>query len=191
MKKAWIGVILILALLLAGCGEQDLHPDWPKEWTRFGNLLAVEMPEGFTLGEYNDALSPDGIWYAMFNCGDEPMTLSRGEDEELLYYDAQIFLVLKECDSEEQALANVRDWEKREAEHYELGESRELDAAGQRFTCYPLLSAGDDNPYSRGAAAFAVRGSLAFSVECMCTPDFAGDPQLIAEQFLSGFHYGE
>ena len=44
MKKAWIGVILILALLLAGCGEQDLHPDWPEEWTRFGNILAVETP---------------------------------------------------------------------------------------------------------------------------------------------------
>ncbi len=193
MKRIWIG-LLLLALLLAGCGEPeaDLHPEWPEAWLRFGNLMAMETPADFTLGEYNDVLSPEGIWYVMFNCGSEPKTLpGEKEGEETVYYDAQLFLVLKECGSEAEARANVRDWEAREGQNYTMGDRRELDAAEQSFAFYPLLSGREGNPYTHGAAAFAVRGELAISAELLCTEDFAGDPQAILEQFLNGIHYGE
>ena len=193
MKRIWIG-LLLLALLLAGCGEAetDLHPEWPEAWLRFGNLMAMETPADFTLGEYNDVLSPEGIWYVMFNCGAEPKTLpGEQEGEEIVYYDAQLFLVLKECGSEAEARANVRDWEAREGQNYTLGERRDLDAAGQSFAFYPLLSGREGNPYTHGAAAFAVRDGLAISAELLCTEDFTGDPQAILEQFLNGIHYGE
>ena len=78
-----------------------------------------------------------------------------------------------------------------EGQNYTLGDRRELDAAGQSFAFYPLLSGREGNPYTHGAAAFAVRDGLAISAELLCTEDFTGDPQAILEQFLNGIHYGE
>lgn len=190
MKKVWI-LCVALALLLTGCGQQaEKHPEWAEDWTRFGDLTAVEAPEDFYLGEYNDALSVNGIWYAAWNCGEE-RTVQPSEGEEAAAYDAQIYLLLKECGSEDEAKANIADWLGREAQSYETGDSRELSAAGQSFSCLPLLTAGADNPYSFGAAAFAARGDLAISVELLCAEGFEGDPQAILEQFLDGIHYGE
>lgn len=192
MKKAWCAVLLALALLLAGCGHQpDRHPEWDESWTRFGDLAAVEAPEDFELGEYNDALSVNGIWYAVWNCGAEPTPFTNAEGEEAEVYDAQIFLVLKECGSEDEAKANVADWVDREARSYETGDSQEITAAGQLFSGRPLLSSSAENPYSRGASAFAVRGETAISAELLCIESFQGDPTAILERFLNGFHYGE
>ncbi len=192
MKKAFCAMLLVLALLLAGCGRQaDRHPEWKEEWTRLGDLMAIEAPENFEPGEYNDALSMNGIWYAVWNCGSDPEMITNAEEEEVPVYDAQIYLVLKECRSESEAKANVEDWIGREAQSYETGDSREIEAAGQLFSCRPLLSAGGDNPYAFGASAFAVRGNLAISAELLCAEDFEDDPTVILEQFLSGIHYGE
>lgn len=192
MKKAICVFLLLFALLLSGCGQKDLHPEWEDTgWTRFGDLLAAETPENFYLGEYNDALSVNGIWNAVWNCGQEPEMITNDRGEEAAVYDAQIYLVLKECSSEDEAQADMADWIGREAQSYETGESREIEAAGQRWSCRVLLSAGAENPYSRGASAFAVRGKTALCAELLCGEGFEGDPEAILEQFLIGFHYGE
>lgn len=184
-------IILALALLLAGCGQQaDKHPEWDENWTRFEELLAVETPVGWILAEYNPTLSMGGIWYATWANGAERM-ITNAEGEEAAVYDAQIFLVLKECGSEAEAKANVDDWIRREAQSYETGDSSEIEVAGQSFSCRRLLSSLSDNPYSFGASAFAARGELAVSAEILCAEGFDGDPQSILERFLSGVHYGE
>ena len=192
MKKGICVYLVVLALLLAGCGQQaDRHPEWDENWTRFGDLIAIEAPEDFEPGEYNDALSVNGIWYAVWNSGSDPKMITNVEGEEAAVYDAQIYLVLKECGSESEAKANVADWIDREAQSYETGDSREIEAAGQLFSCRSLLSACADNPYAFGASAFAVRGNLAISAELLCAEGFEGDPTAVLEQFLSGIHYGE
>lgn len=192
MKKGICVCLLVLALLLAGCGQQaDRHPEWDENWTRFGDLMAIEAPEDFEPGEYNDALSVNGIWYAVWNSGSDPKMITNAEGEEAPVYVAQIYLVLKECGSEAEAKANIADWIDREAQSYENGDSRETEVAGQLFSCRPLLSAGADNPYSFGASAFAARGNLAISAELLCAEGFEGDPTAVLEQFLRGIHYGE
>lgn len=193
MKKTICMCLLGLALLLSGCGGQreDRHPEWRQDWTRFEDLMAIESPEGFRLGEYNDALAVNAIWYAVWNCGEEPRMIKNDQDEEAAVYDAQIFLVLKGFGSEEEARAELDDWIEREAQSYEVGEFRELTAAGQRFSTRPLLRAKAENPYQRGAAAFTARGKLAVSAELLCAEGFEGDPEATLERFLSGFHYGE
>lgn len=189
MKKVWL-LLAALALLLTGCGRQDKHPEWPEDWTRFGELMAVEAPENFAPGEFNDALSVNGIWYATWICG-EPRTVQTAESEEATAYDAQIYLLIMECGSEDEAKASITDWIARESQNYEAGDSYGFSAAGQHFSGLPLLAGSADNPYSRGAAAFAVRGDLAISAELLCADSFSGDAQAILERFLSGIHYGE
>ena len=192
MKRAICVFLLLFALLLTGCGQrEDGHPEWPEDWTRFEDLLAIEAPEGFRPGEYNDALAANAIWYAVWNCGTQPRTITNAEGEEAAVYDAQIFLVLKGFGSEEEASAGLDDWIAREAQSYEVGQLRELSAAGQSYSVRTLLSANAENPYSHGASAFAVRGKLALSAELLCAEGFQGDADAILAQFLNGFHYGE
>ncbi len=191
MKRRFFHIIVCLLLLLTACGqkkEAEPHPEWNESWTRFGNHLAVEAPEGFTLGEYNDALSPNGIWYAVWNCGQE-RKIKNAAGEDASAYDAQIYLVLKETKSQAEAQANVADWLDREAQSYEIGESWEVTAAGQGYSCRRLLSAGSDNPYSFGASAFGTQNDLAISAELLCGESYAGDPAAILESFLRGFHF--
>lgn len=190
MKKAWI-LLLAAALFLTGCGQRaDKHPEWDGAWTRFGDLLAAETPEDFSPGEYNDTLSLGGIWYATWHCGEE-RAVSNAEGEEAAAYDGQIYFLVKECESPAEAQANVKAWLEQEAQNYGTGESRDITAAGQRFSFGLLLSASGENPYSHGASAFGVRGPLAISAELVCKEGFAGDPEAILTAFLSGIHYGE
>ena len=191
MKRRFFLIILCLLLLLTACGqkkEAEAHPEWDEGWTRFGDHLAVEAPEGFALGEYNDALSPNGIWYAVWNCGQE-RKIQNAAGEEASAYDAQIYLVLKEAKSQAEAQANLVDWLDREAQSYEIGEGWEMTAVGQGYSCRWLLSAGPDNPYSFGASAFGTREDLAISAELLCSEGFAQDPAAILESFLQGFHF--
>ena len=190
MKKAWI-ILAALALLLCGCGQQkDSHPEWDEDWTRFENLLAAETLDGWILYEYNPTLSMGGIWYATWATGEERM-LTNADGEEAAAYDAQIYLLVKECGSEDEAAQNIADWLDREAQSYESGESFERSVGGQSYTFLPLNEANADNPYSHGAAAFGLRGNLAISVEVLCVDGFVDDPQSLLEQFLSGIHYGK
>lgn len=190
MKRIWF-FLIAAALLLTGCGQQaDRHPEWDEGWTRFENLLAAETPDGWILSEYNPTLSMGGIWYATWAEGEERM-VTNAEGEEAAVYDAQIYLVVKECGSEDEAKANTADWLDREAQSYQAGEPFERSVGGQSYSMLTLNTADEANPYSHGAAAFAVRGDLAVSAEILCREGFEGDAQAILERFLNGIHYGD
>lgn len=191
MKKHWI-LLVLLALLLTGCGQtEDRHPDWDAGWARFGDLLAAETPADFSPGEYNDALSLGGIWYASFNAGGGAETIVNAEGEDAEVYDAELFLLVQECADEGQAQATVKDWIARERENYRSTEPTEYRAEKQSWQLMELTEANTDNPYSRGLAAFAVRGSLAISAELICRDTYTGDATAVVQAFLNGIHYGE
>lgn len=190
MKKLWI-ILIVLALVLTGCARgTDRHPEWDGAWTRFGDILAVESPEGFALDEFNDTLSVGGIWYGTWTRGDG-RTVTGADGEEATAYDVQIYLVLKESKRQAEAEADVADWLAREGENYEAGAVDQRAVDGQSYRLLPLLSPLRDNPYARGMAAFAIRDSLAVSVEVLCGADFQGDEAAILEEFLNGIHFGQ
>ena len=189
MKRAWI-LLSALALLLTGCARQDKHPEWDENWTAFGDRMAVEPPRDFALAEFNDALSLNGIWYASWVSGEE-RTVTNAEGEEASAYAAQLYLLVKECAGEDEATANVHDWIDREAKSYRAGEPFERGVGTQSYSMLLLNAANENNPYSHGAAAFALRGDMAISAELLCAEGFEGDPLTILEQFLNGIHYGE
>lgn len=194
MKRMRFSILLltvILALLLAGCGkkEEDRHPDWPGEWFRIHPDLGVETPENFSLNESNDLMSVSGLYYATWTTG-EGREIKNPQGQDATVYDAQLYVLLKECNTDKNANTDIADWMAREAQSYEAGQELRLKAAGQTWRVMPLLAAKSENPYHHGTAAFAVRDGNAICVELFCTEAWAGDPEAVLEAFLEGFHYG-
>ena len=190
--KRYIIILLLPALLLAGCGQQraaDPHPDWDPAWFRVSPDVGVEAPAGFSFNESNDVMSMAGLYYATWTAGEgREITNSQGRDA--LVYDAQLYVLVKLHDSEADAEADVADWMDLEAQNYQTGDETALTAAGQTFRVLPLLQGSEGNPYAHGLAAFALRGTTTVTVELLCTDNWNGDPETTMTAFLNGFHYG-
>lgn len=186
--KRQIWIWLLAALLLTGCAVPEVkeHPDWEADWFVFGNQLAAETPGGFALNESNDIMSIAGLYYATWTQGaGEPITNAQGRDA--VVYDAQIYMLLKECETAQNAEKEIADWMKREADAYETS-GFSLTAAGSDYDALELIRAKNENPYQHGAAAFGVIGTNAVSVELLCREGWNGDVMKTLSGFLNGLH---
>ena len=185
---------LLAALLLTGCAAQTgptkEELGWDKDWARVGVLLGVEPMDGFTLNENKDVMGIYGLYYATWTAG-EAQDYTNADGEESQLYDAQIYVLLQQSKSADEARASVEDWIALEKKSYQTGEALTETRAGQEFDLIPLLQSGEGNPYTHGAAAFGARGDWAISVELLCRDSFQGDPQTCLTAFLSGFHYSD
>ena len=63
MRK-YISFILILCLLLTGCGNGESSIQLPADWTAIAPFLAAEPVEGYAFGESADTLGLGGVYYA-------------------------------------------------------------------------------------------------------------------------------
>lgn len=196
-RHLWRLTVLCLAVLLlcTGCSSlpeaQDPHPEWDPAWCRVAGNLAVETPEGFVLSEQSDAMAGMGIYYASWTAG-EGRSVTNAEGQSATAWEAQIFVLVKGHETAEAAETDIADWLEREAAVYEAGpESSWSTAGGVTFRLLPLHRAGESNPYQRGAAAFALHGTDAVSVELLCTGEWQGEAEEALRQFLTGFHFGD
>lgn len=190
MKKR-IFCLLLIALLLSACGgRQELPADWDENWTVVCPVLAVEPLDGFALHESNDALYLSGIYYATWITGDA-RSHTNEEGEEADIFDGQIYVIMQEYKSADSAKSGIAQWTAREKQTYETGEEASITCSGQEYTLLPLLNGSATNPYSRGAAAFAVRGNWAICVEFLGAQSYEADMTQILELFLNGFHFSE
>ncbi len=182
----------LLLALLCGCGRTAgaSHPEWEESWVRLGDTLAAETPEGFTLEREDSLLAASGKWLVIWSDGAERKTVN-ASGEEGTAYDAEIFMLADLCQSEAQAERNVDEWIAREREFYECSEVRTLTSGGQSFRAMELRALSAENPYARGACAFAVRDSAACSIEVVCAEDYDGDAWEILQSVLGGLHFGE
>lgn len=194
MKKIKILALLLAAVLLQGCTagqtEDTLPVGWSADWERVGPLLGVEAVTGFTLDEKNDALSVNGIYYATWTAG-EGRQHTNEDGEDATVFDAQIYVLLKECRSEDAAKTERGIWIAREKQSYTAGTEESAVFAGQEFEVLPLLGADDKNPYTHGVAAFGTRGEWAICVELLCGEGYHEDPQAVIQMFLSGLYYSK
>ena len=189
MKKTVI-LLLISILLITGCAKrpaEDPHPEWNEYPIRFGDVLAAETIEGFTLNETSDVMSIAGLWYATWTTG-EGEQIENAQGKEATVYDAQIYLLLKEGQTETGAKNDVADWIEREQGAYETTESA-LTVNGHEYRVLHLLSGSEDNPYHHGEAAFLLIGANAVTVEVLAKEDHPGDTEAILIQFLEHLHY--
>ena len=193
MKRV-ISLALLAVLLLTGCAAPSRPTNeelgWDEDWAQVSALLGVEPMTGFDLNENIDAMGIYGLYYATWTAG-EARDYTNADGDKSQLYDAQIYVLLQQGKNEDEARTALEDWISRERETYEAGETRTETYAGQTFDLFPLLHAGEDNPYTQGAAAFATRNGWAISVELLCQDSFEGDAQTCLTEFLSGFHYND
>ena len=189
-----ISLALLTLLLLTGCAAQtgptNEELGWGEDWARVGALLGVEPVDEFTLSENIDAMGVYGLYYATWVAG-EARDYTNADGDEAQLYDAQIYVLLQQNKNADEAQSAMEEWIGRERKTYEAGETLTETRAGQEFDIFPLLQAGGDNPYTHGAAAFAVRDDWTISVELLCQDSFEGDARACLTEFLSGFHYND
>lgn len=191
MKKRLLCLMLLPVLLLCGCGrEPELPADWDPQWTVVCPLLAAEPLEDFTLNESNDALYLSGIYYATWVTG-TPRTHTNQQGEEAQAFDAQIYVIAKECRNEANAESELAQWIAREQTNFTAGSLSDVQLAGQAYRLLPLTGAGEGAPYTHGAAAFAQRGRWAICVEALAADHYGADMEQILAVFLEGFHFSE
>lgn len=188
MNRRVIWILLVCLLCACAAPAQTAeHPDWDEDWFRFGDVLAIEPIDGFTLGESNDVLSISGLWYATFTAGEgEAIVNAQGRDATV--YDAQIYVLVKEGRAEQGAQADIADWMQRERTSYDAVESQ-IDVGGRTYRVLTLTGASENNPYHHGTAAFLVYGANALTVEVLAKEDFPGDTGAILTDFLSRLHF--
>lgn len=190
MKLRIFCLLLSTMLLLSGCGSREPQrpAEWEDSWTMVSPILAIESPTEFALNEANDTLSVSGIYYATWVTGEE-RSHTNEDGESATVYDAQVYVLVQEFRSGEQAEKEATQWAERAKQSYETAPADTLDQDGQRYTLLPLVSGSESNPYSHGITAYTVRGAYAVWVELLCAPDYETDPRQVLEQFLAGFHY--
>ncbi len=184
---------LMMMVILTGCSSRsgdEPHAGWSGDWLRVHRDLAVEHPAGFRLDETSSAVMGDGMFYATWVTG-EGRNVTGAQGAAATAYDAQIYFLAKGNATAEKAESELTGWIGREQTFYETDGEPDFTAAGQTFRILTLRKALRENPYSRGAAAFAVHGTDTISVELLCAEDWDGDAQAVLRAFLGGIHYGD
>lgn len=190
MKRKVFTLILVLSLLMVGCGSEANQTNWDESWTVIAPFLAAEPMEGFAFGESDDVFGISGVYYAAWTNG-EARSFTNAEGEDTVIFDAQIYVVAQECRTEEEAQQNISAWKTREKQNYQVSEEDSVTLNDRDYTLLTMSSGSEGNPYGFGMAAFTVSGTNAICVELVCSDTFAGDPRSLMEEFLGGLHFSE
>ena len=152
MKKAAAALLSgVLCLCLTGCGTV-LPPetaadgaDWEESWVTVGGLVGVDTPDGMDARENNEALAANGMYYATWSMGEaEPYTNADGDEAQL--YDAQVYLLLSGCRSDELAEDALAQWRSMAELEYAVETTAEETHNGQDFTVITYTFDSDTNP---------------------------------------------
>lgn len=189
MKKC-LSLLLLLCLLLTGCGSNQRPAEWAEDWTAIAPFLAAEDMENFTFGESADAMGLGGVYYATWVNG-EQRDFVNAAGESALIFDAQIYVIAQAYNTEAEATTALAQWIDREKQYYRFHEEFEVSVNDREYTFLTLRSDNEANPYNFGCAAFTLHGSNAVCVELVCSDAFTADTQAVLEQFLGGLHYAE
>ena len=189
--RRFIPLALALLLLFSSCATPE-GPDlealgWEEDWETVGTVAAVEPPEGFTAAENLDIMAGQGLWYAAWTCG-EGREIKNEDGEDAVLYDAQLYLLIKACDSAAAAAAETSLWQERERGSYDCSDPIPEEHGGAAYTLM-TMTAPEDNPFDGGAAAFAAVGSYAVSVELMVLESAPIVLEDTLRAFLDGLHF--
>lgn len=186
MKKRITALLLLICVLLSGCGlpeAPEVAADgtpWSDEWITIGAVLGVENVEGWKNIRNEDLLADGGMYFASW---------VTGESKEGVY-PAQVFLVLSECESADDAGALVAEWTALVGENYTAETPEILEHRLGTFTLIPY-TCGADGTFDRGVSCVGVVGGRAVNLEISCMEDVELALNATVTEFLNGFHFAD
>lgn len=192
MKTKFFFAILCTALMLTGCSSVfssvEAEPDHSWEETgsiTIGKFLTVQNNDSrLSLLNNIDALSADGLYYTAWTIGNaESYENSDGDTVDL--YDAQLYLLLGEAKSGEEAKSNMNSWLNTGKTNYDVVSEEEITCGNQSYTLITYNCVSEDNPYARGVSAFGVHDHIAVCIELTCRESFEEELRPILIDFLN------
>lgn len=186
MNKRITALLVLLCLLLGGCGlpqAPEVAADgtpWSDEWVTIGAVLGVENVEGWKNTRNEDLLADEGMYFASWVTGESSEGL----------YPAQVFLVLSQCESADDANALVAEWTALVGENYTAEAPENLEHRLGSFTLIPY-TCGDDSTFDRGVSCVGVVGNRAVNLEISSMDDVKLDLTAAVTEFLNGFHFAD
>ena len=191
MRKTAIACILLLCLTLSACGAEAPEKTaggeaWGRDWTTIGAFLGVEPMDGWTVQRNEDVLAAEGTFYASWTKG-EAASYPSENGGEVTAFDAQIYLVVMELDTPEDAEETAAQWQSLARERYpDLEESND---GSFQITTYSFPNGS--GPDSKGASATGTRGSRAIRVDVVTRESFPQGPLDVLTEFLNHCHYAQ
>ena len=191
-KRNFMILFVCLLLLLTGCTSPPTEAvdgqRWQDDWFMIGTGMGIEAPEKLSLLDNKEALAADGLYYATWTAGSSvPYENSEGDTVDL--YDAQLYLLVNEADTKENAEKNCQTWLASAEDNYEVLTKDTITCNGQSYTVITYNCISGDTPYDRGVSALGVCGETAVCAELTCVENYEDDLTLLLTEFLNGCHY--
>ena len=193
MKKyTLIALVLALSLVLTGCMGGMVRPPetlgdgtpWDGNWVNMAGLVGVEKPEGFDLLTTNGTLENMTIQYATWVRGEETKI-----DKKTYIYEGQIYLMVEQCESADQAAATVQEWYGKLGGDLQITAREVVAVDGVDYELVYYTPQGTDTHFSRGVTTFWQHGSMVLVADIACVETMELDLTKTMTEFLAGFHY--
>ena len=186
-----IYILLCFLPFFAGCSFSSASGDRTAEdgTVLVGHTLEVRNNDDrLTLIDNKDALAADGLYYAAWAAGNcEPYENRDGDTVDL--YDAQLYLLLGEAKSTEDAQHDMDAWLAAAKENYEVQKKDAVSCGGNTYTLLTYQCKSADTPYDRGVSAFYTDQNIAVCNELTCSTDYTEDLYFMLTNFLSNCSY--
>ncbi len=154
------------------------------ETVYIGKRLTVNnTDERLTFRDYNESLSLQGLYYATWSIG-EAQEYVNSEEETVDLYDAQLYLILGETDSEDSASESFESWLSAAKENYEITNEEEVEIGEVTYTILEYDCVSETSPYTHGVSAFCLKEDCAVCAELQSQETYGEDLRSILESFL-------
>lgn len=190
-QKLIIYVLLCFLPFCTGCSFSSASKEQTAEdgAVLIGHTLEVRnIDHRLTLLDNKDALAADGLYYAAWTAGNcEPYKNKDGDTVDL--YDAQLYLLLGEAKSKEDAQHDMDTWLAAAKENYQVQKEDTVSCGGNAYTLLTYQCKSADTPYDRGVSAFYTAQNTAVCIELTCRAGYTEDLYLMLTDFLNNCSY--
>lgn len=192
MRYHYLFCFFFITLILTGCSatsaKTEADAENPSHIT-VGNILEVKnIDNRLVLLDHKETLAADGLYYISWgmNCQEDD---KNNENDSSLQYDAQLYLLLGESISSEEAQHNMDTWLTAAKTNYEIVTEKEISCKEQSYSILLYDRNTTNSIYTKGISAFGRIDQNAICIELICTENFDEDLETILTDFLDNCSY--
>lgn len=184
--------IFFIIFILTGCSLISLETEAVTEDSScitVGTIFeAKNLDSRLVLMDHKETLAADGLYYISWGMNRQETDKSKEEDD-TQQYDAQLYLLLGEGKSSEEAQRNMDTWLTAAKSNYEIITEKDVSCNEQSYSVILYNRNSADSIYDKGISAFGTADHIAVCMELICTENFNEDLETILTDFLNNCSY--